>query len=70
MFDNDIVKIKQDIHYTHNNRNEPVFTIAFKRSNGSRSHSVEYTVPELLAIRDEITMFLEEYNAKNRAGTV
>ncbi len=59
------VNIMQDIHYTHNNQNEPVFSISFKKSNGSRSHSIEYTVPELLAIRDEITRFLDEYDAKN-----
>jgi hypothetical protein len=51
------VKIVQDIHYTHNRQLEPVFVIKVYKRDDFNS-SMDCTVPELIAIRDEIEAFL------------
>ncbi len=71
MEDNDIVvNIQQDIHYTHNNINEPVFNMSVIKPSRSSHYYMGYTVPDMIAIRNEINRFLlaeyDEYYAERK----
>jgi hypothetical protein len=54
------VRITQDIHYTHNRQSEPIFVMTFNRGTSFNSSSMDFTIPELIAIKNAIDCFLCE----------